>query len=209
VAGDVRSAAEEVALEGLEQLFAAEGAYAAGAAVVLGDDHVVLERRVRALEAVLELVPLPHVVVGARLVGLAMLRVDDAADGPERARPPLDPDHDPFVTARVVASVDYPLGEAPGLQWGLHGGDYTIAPMGLVEVIRGAFSFLSSRSQSEERIAQYVMREHHRGRPLQEILEDNYVTNRCTPEQIKRLLDRPELIHAVGQDVAAEAKTTV
>ncbi len=81
--------------------------------------------------------------------------------------------------------------------------------MGLVEVIRGAFSFLSSRSQSEERIAQYVMREHHRGRPLQEILEDNYVTNRCTPEQIKRLLDRPEVIHAVGQDVAAEAKTTV
>ena len=81
--------------------------------------------------------------------------------------------------------------------------------MGLVEMIRGAFSFLSSRSQSEERIAQYVIREHHRGRPLQEILEDNYVTNRCTPEQVKRLLDRPEVMHAVGEDVAAAARTTV
>ncbi|HST19017.1 MAG TPA: hypothetical protein VLK36_15230 [Gaiellaceae bacterium] len=81
--------------------------------------------------------------------------------------------------------------------------------MGLVEQIRGAFSFLSSRSQAQDRIAQYVIREHHRGRPLDEILEDNYVTNRCTPEQIKRVLDRPEVIHAVGDDVISAAKQTV
>jgi hypothetical protein len=81
--------------------------------------------------------------------------------------------------------------------------------VGLADAIRGAFSFLSSRSQNEERMAEYVVREHHRGRPLQEILQDNYVTNRCTPEQIKRLLDRPEVVQAVGDDMAAEAKAAV
>jgi hypothetical protein len=78
--------------------------------------------------------------------------------------------------------------------------------VGLVDVIRGAFSFLASKSQNEERIAQYVIREHHRGRPLTEILEDRYVTNRCTAEQIRRLLDRPEIVHAVGDDLVAEAR---
>ena len=81
--------------------------------------------------------------------------------------------------------------------------------MGLAESIRGVFSFLTARTQGEERIAQYVIREHHRGRPLAEILQDNYVTNRCSPEQIRRLLDRPDVVHALGEDVVAEAKTQV
>jgi hypothetical protein len=58
-------------------------------------------------------------------------------------------------------------------------------------------------------MADYVVREHHRGRALQEILQDKYVTNRCTPEQIRRLLDRPEVVHAIGDDVVAAAKATV
>ena len=81
--------------------------------------------------------------------------------------------------------------------------------MGIVDSIKGAFSFLSSRSQNEERMAQYVIREHHRGRPLAEILDDHYVTNRCTPEQIKRLLDRPDVVHALGDNLVAEAKATI
>lgn len=81
--------------------------------------------------------------------------------------------------------------------------------MGIVDALRGAFSFLSSRSQGEERLAQYVIREHHRGRPLAEILADHYVTNRCTPEQIRRLLDRPDVVHTLGDDLAAELKTRV
>jgi hypothetical protein len=79
--------------------------------------------------------------------------------------------------------------------------------VGLVDAIRGAFSFLGSRSQIEERMAQYVIREHHRGRPVSEILDDHYVTNRCTPDQVKRLLDRPEVIHALGEDLVTRAKT--
>ena len=81
--------------------------------------------------------------------------------------------------------------------------------MGLSNAIRGAFSFLSSRSQTEERIAQYLIREHHRGRPVAEILGDHYVTNRCTPDQIRRLLDRPDVLHALGDDVTEHAKTTI
>jgi hypothetical protein len=81
--------------------------------------------------------------------------------------------------------------------------------VGLAESIRGVFSFLTARTQGEERIAQYVIREHRRGRPLEEILQDNYVTNRCSPEQVRALLDRPEVIHAVGEDVAAAAQQTV
>lgn len=72
--------------------------------------------------------------------------------------------------------------------------------------LAGIFSFLQSRSQVEERLANYVIREHKRGRPLAEILEDSYVTNRSSPEQVERLLDRPELIHALGNDLIGEAR---
>ena len=81
--------------------------------------------------------------------------------------------------------------------------------MGIRDALAGAFSFLRSGSQTEERIAQYVIREHHRGRPLAEILDDHYVTNRCTPEQIKRLLDRPDVVHALGDNLVSEAKATI
>ena len=79
--------------------------------------------------------------------------------------------------------------------------------MGIREALAGAFSFLRSGSQSEERIAQYVIREHHRGRPLAEILQDHYVTNRLTPEQVRRLLDRPDIVEAVGRDLISLQRT--
>ena len=79
--------------------------------------------------------------------------------------------------------------------------------MGFVDAIRGAFSFLSARSQGEERIAQYIIREHHRGRPLAEILNDHYVTNRMSSEQVKRLLDRPEVVHELGDDVISGVRS--
>ncbi len=72
--------------------------------------------------------------------------------------------------------------------------------MGLRDALADVFSFLRSGSQTEERIAQYVIREHHRGRTLAEILEDHYVTNRLSPEQIRRLLERQDVIHAIGED---------
>ena len=68
-------------------------------------------------------------------------------------------------------------------------------------LIRSPFSFFGARSSKEERLTAYVLREHARGRPLVEILEDPYVRNRSTPHERNRLLDRPEVIHALGQDV--------
>jgi hypothetical protein len=76
--------------------------------------------------------------------------------------------------------------------------------------LKDIFSSLFQRSSGEERVAQYVIREHDRGRPLSEILDDRYVQNRLqSPQQRARLLDRPEIIQAVGGDTAAAAKAGV
>jgi hypothetical protein len=69
--------------------------------------------------------------------------------------------------------------------------------------LKNPFSFLFTRSSQEDRVAAYVIREHERGRSLAEILEDPYVRNRCTPAEVERLLDRPELIRALGDDVVS------
>ena len=73
----------------------------------------------------------------------------------------------------------------------------------LAEFFRNPFSFLFTRSNQEDRVAAYVIREHERGRSLAEILDDPYVRNRCTPQEVERLLDRPELIRALGDDVVS------
>jgi hypothetical protein len=76
----------------------------------------------------------------------------------------------------------------------------------LGDLLRNPFSFLFSRSSQEERLAAYVIREHDRGRSLEEILDDRYLINRTTPHQRARLLDRPEVVRAIGDDTIAEAR---
>jgi len=71
------------------------------------------------------------------------------------------------------------------------------------DILKSPFAFLFARPQKEELVAEYVVREHHRGRSLEEILDDPYVTNRCTPEAIRRVLERPEVVRALGDDIAA------
>lgn len=68
---------------------------------------------------------------------------------------------------------------------------------------RNPFSFLFAPTRHEERAAAYVIREHERGRSLAEILDDPYVRNRCTDREIARLLDRPEVVHALGEGIVA------
>jgi hypothetical protein len=77
------------------------------------------------------------------------------------------------------------------------------------DFLRNPFSFLTTRSTSEERIAQYVIREHERGRPLADILEDPYVRNRTTPQERARLLDRPEVVRALGHDAVESARPQI
>jgi hypothetical protein len=76
----------------------------------------------------------------------------------------------------------------------------------LASLLRSPFSFLFTRSSAEERVAAYVIREHGRNRELGEILEDRYVQNRLTPQQVRRLLDRPEIIHALGDETVEETR---
>jgi hypothetical protein len=78
-----------------------------------------------------------------------------------------------------------------------------------VAVFKNLFSFLFQRSSAEEHVARYVIREHERGRALDEILDDKYVQNRLTPEQQRRLLDRPEIIEAFSNDVLEDAKASI
>ena len=73
--------------------------------------------------------------------------------------------------------------------------------------LRGIFSFLFTRSRAETAVSEYVIREHHRGRALAEILDDPYVKNRCSREQIERLLDQPEIVHAIGENMIDRART--
>jgi len=75
--------------------------------------------------------------------------------------------------------------------------------------LRDLFSFLFQRSPAEERVAVYVIREHERGRALAEVLEDRYVQNRLTPQQRARLLDRPEVVRAVGKETVENVRSTV
>jgi hypothetical protein len=68
------------------------------------------------------------------------------------------------------------------------------------------FSFLFASSRQEEYLAQYVGREAARGRTLDEILADPYVRNRSTPQQRARVLERPEIVEAVGESAVAEMR---
>jgi hypothetical protein len=79
----------------------------------------------------------------------------------------------------------------------------------VASVLRNPFSFLFTRSSQEERVAAYVIREHERGRSLDEILEDPYVRNRLTPAQRARLLDRPDIIRAVGDDTVEATRASL
>jgi hypothetical protein len=70
-------------------------------------------------------------------------------------------------------------------------------------LFRNPFSFLFQPKGSEERVAAYIVREHDRGRTLDDILDDPYVVNRCSEQEVARILERPEVVKAIGDDMAA------
>jgi hypothetical protein len=74
--------------------------------------------------------------------------------------------------------------------------------------LRNPFSFLFATKGAEDRVAAYIVREHKRGRSLDQILDDPYVRNHSTEPELARVLERPEVVHALGDDiVAAQTKT--
>ena len=76
---------------------------------------------------------------------------------------------------------------------------------------RGADADDAQRSgmSKEEALAAYVVREHSMGRPVDEILNDPYLKNRASEEQRIRLLERPEVIRAIGEHTAETARERV
>jgi hypothetical protein len=79
----------------------------------------------------------------------------------------------------------------------------------LSQLFRNPFAFLLERSSQEDRLAAYVIREHNRGRPLAEILQDRYIVNRTSPSQLQRLLDNPDLVRALGNDTIEAVRMTM
>jgi hypothetical protein len=61
----------------------------------------------------------------------------------------------------------------------------------------------------DEALAAYVIREHGLGRPIEEILNDPYLKNRASEEQRIRLLERPEVIRAIGEHTAEMAREQI
>jgi hypothetical protein len=71
--------------------------------------------------------------------------------------------------------------------------------------LRTFLNSLFSRSRSDQHVERYVVREHERGRPFAEIMEDAYVRNRTTEEQRARIVERPEVIAAMRRNLASGA----
>ena len=53
----------------------------------------------------------------------------------------------------------------------------------------------------EDSLVRYVVREVSGGRNLADVMQDPYITNRAGQVDARRLLDRPEVIAAVNDDV--------
>ena len=142
-----------------------------------------------------------------RLVARPVLRVDGTADGPHRPGLPLDPDHDALGVPRVVHAVDDALREpGPGCRTRfIRARLQSPRIVRLSDLLRNPFSFLFARSSKEDRVAAYVVREHERGRAVDEILEDPYVRTGHAAA-VARLLERPEVIHALGEATAWPAR---
>lgn len=74
---------------------------------------------------------------------------------------------------------------------------------------RNPFASLFGTTGRQQYLERYVLREHKRGRPFAEILDDAYIRNRSTPAERARLLERPHVVAAIGEDSVRELRSVV
>lgn len=54
---------------------------------------------------------------------------------------------------------------------------------------------------AEERVLQFIVQEIHAGKSLDEAMHEPYVENNTTPEWRREVLERPEIIRAVEEEM--------
>ncbi|MDO8848435.1 MAG: hypothetical protein Q7W51_08635 [Coriobacteriia bacterium] len=59
----------------------------------------------------------------------------------------------------------------------------------------------------EERVVEYVIREVHTGRKLTDALADPYVKNRLSEERLAKVLETPEVVTALEEQIAQSFKS--
>lgn len=59
----------------------------------------------------------------------------------------------------------------------------------------------------EERMLRFIVQEIHNGKSLEEALNEPYVLNNTKPEWRKQILDRPEIVRAVEEEMEKTFKT--
>ena len=69
------------------------------------------------------------------------------------------------------------------------------------DILRSPFAFLFTRSRKEEVVAEYVIREHHQGRRSTRSSRTPTSTTGSRRRRLERLLDRADVLHAVGADM--------
>lgn len=71
----------------------------------------------------------------------------------------------------------------------------------IAERVRALLDDLST-DELEERVIEYVIREVHNGRRLTEVLHDPYVRNRLSEERIQHVMENPEVVGALEDQIA-------
>jgi ribosome assembly protein YihI (activator of Der GTPase) len=64
-----------------------------------------------------------------------------------------------------------------------------------------------STDEAEERVLEYVIRELNNGRRLSEVLHDPYVRNRLSADRIDRVMENPELVTALEEQITASFRS--
>jgi hypothetical protein len=71
------------------------------------------------------------------------------------------------------------------------------------------FRFLFATTRREQYVERYVLREHGKGRSFAEILDDPYVQAWSTAEERARLVERPNVVAALGENALADLRAAV
>lgn len=59
----------------------------------------------------------------------------------------------------------------------------------------------------EERVISYIVRELHHGRKISDILADPYVRNRVNEDRLNEILETPDILKAVEEELNRAFKT--